>query len=196
MIGLTSPGNVDFVQSLGWYTDVVTYDDVASLPEVDAVSVDISGDGPTLAAVHERLGDHLKYSMIIGKSHHDSPFAEVDGGPAPELFFAPTEVSRRIEEWGADEYQRRCAEALDGVRRRITPMAHRRALQRASSRSVDLVGHVRRSRPAEHRPDRLAARLTSQKASHLAANFPTAHPTASPTTTPGRPPASMRLSVD
>ena len=113
VIGLTSPANVDFVTSLGWYTDVFTYDDVASLPELDAVSVDISGDGDTLAAVHDRLGDHLKYSMIIGKSHHDSPFAEVAVGPTPELFFAPTEIGRRIEEWGADEYQRRCIAALE-----------------------------------------------------------------------------------
>jgi hypothetical protein len=112
VIGLTSSRNADFVSSLDWYTDVVTYDDITALPEVDAVSVDISGDGLTLAAVHERLGDHLKYSMIIGKSHHDSPFAQVEVGPTPELFFAPTEVSRRIEEWGADEYQRRGAEAL------------------------------------------------------------------------------------
>jgi len=113
VVGLTSAGNVDFVESLGWYTDVLTYDDVASLPDVDAVSVDVSGDGPTLAAVHERLGDHLKHSMIIGKSHHDSPQAQVSTGPTPELFFAPTEVTRRIEQWGAEEYRRRCAEALD-----------------------------------------------------------------------------------
>jgi hypothetical protein len=77
------------------------------------VSVDISGDGVTLAAVHDRLGGHLKYSMIIGKSHHDSPFADVAVGPTPELFFAPTEVSRRIAEWGPHEYQRRCDRALE-----------------------------------------------------------------------------------
>jgi len=114
VIGLTSPSNVDFVTSLGWYTDVLTYDDVTSLPLVDAVVVDISGDGRTLAAVHNRLGDHLRYSMIIGKSHHDAPPAPITAGPTPELFFAPTEVSRRIDEWGPAEYRRRCAEALEG----------------------------------------------------------------------------------
>lgn len=113
VIGLTSPANLDFVRSLDCYTEARPYDEVATLPEVDTVSVDMSGNGPTLATLHERLGDHLKHSMIIGKSHHDSPMAEVAAGPTPELFFAPTEVSRRIEEWGAEEYQRRCAEALD-----------------------------------------------------------------------------------
>ncbi|HEX2575093.1 MAG TPA: DUF2855 family protein [Aquihabitans sp.] len=111
--GVTSPGNVDFVRSLGWYTDVLTYDDIPSLPQVDAVSVDISGDGRSLAAVHDRFGDHLKHSMVIGKSHHDAPMAEVTAGPTPEFFFAPTEVSRRIAEWGADGFRRRSAEALE-----------------------------------------------------------------------------------
>ena len=45
------------------------------------MSVDMAGDAAALAAVHEQLGDRLKYSMIIGKSHHDSPMAEVSVGP-------------------------------------------------------------------------------------------------------------------
>ena len=44
VVGVTSAGNAEFVRSLGWYTDVVTYDDIAALPEVDAVSVDMAGD--------------------------------------------------------------------------------------------------------------------------------------------------------
>jgi len=113
VVGVTSAGNAEFVRSLGWYTDVVTYDDIASLPAVDAVSVDMAGDSVALSAVHEQLGERLKYSMIIGKSHHDSPMAQVSVGPTPELFFAPTEVSRRLEEWGPEEYQRRCSAALE-----------------------------------------------------------------------------------
>lgn len=113
VVGVTSAGNAEFVRSLGWYTDVVTYDDIAALPSVDAVSIDMAGDSVALAAVHDHLGDHLKHSMIIGKSHHDSPMAEISVGPTPELFFAPTEVSRRLEEWGAEEYQRRCSTALE-----------------------------------------------------------------------------------
>ena len=78
--------------------------------------------------MHERLGDHLKYSMIIGKSHHDSPMAQISVGPTPELFFAPTEVSRRLEEWGAEEYQRRCSAALEEFVAGSAIVAHRRAV--------------------------------------------------------------------
>jgi hypothetical protein len=112
VVGVTSTGNAEFVRSLGWYTDVVSYDDIASLPLVDAVSVDMAGDAAVLAAVHGHFGERLKYSMIIGKSHHDSPMAQAPVGPAPELFFAPTEVSRRSAEWGPEEYRRRCSVAL------------------------------------------------------------------------------------
>ena len=112
VIGLTSTANVEFVRSLGWYTDVLTYDDLDSLPIADAVAVDLSGAAAVVAGVHERLGDHLKYSMIIGKSHHDAPPVEITVGPSPQLFFAPTEVSRRLAEWGHDDYHRLTAESL------------------------------------------------------------------------------------
>ena len=113
VVGVTSAGNAEFVRSLGWYDEVVGYDDVGSLPLVPTVSVDMSGNGAALAALHERLGDRLAYSMIIGNSHHDAPLAEVAVDPAPQFFFAPTEIGRRVEAWGRDEYDRRCHEALD-----------------------------------------------------------------------------------
>lgn len=124
VIGLTSATNADFVRSLGWYDEVVTYDDVASLPESDAVSIDMAGNAAALAAVHERLGDHLKYSMIVGNSHHDAPPAEITAGPTPEFFFAPSEVTRREQAWGVEDYQKRLADALaafiDGSDRWLT----------------------------------------------------------------------------
>ena len=113
IIGLTSPANAEFVRSLGWYTQVIGYDDIGSLPRAPAVSIDMSGDTVVLAAVHDRLGDQLAYSMIIGKSHHDSPTAVIAVGPNPELLFAPTEVSRRLEQWGREDYQRRSTQALE-----------------------------------------------------------------------------------
>ena len=112
VVGLTSARNADFVRSLGWYDDVVTYDDIGSLPEGDAVSIDMAGDSTVLADLHATLGDRLKYSMIIGKSHHDAPNVEVVGGPTPQLFFAPSEVTRRTEQWGHDAYQQRMTGAL------------------------------------------------------------------------------------
>ena len=107
VVGITSPANVDFVRSLGCYLDVVTYDDISSLPVIPSVSVDMAGNGAALEAVHAHLDDQLLHSMTIGKSHHDSPPASLTTGPSPQFFFAPTAAGRLLESWGPDEFQRR-----------------------------------------------------------------------------------------
>lgn len=113
LIGVTSPGNVDFVRGLGRYSEVVTYDEIASIPAGGAVAVDMAGNGPATAALHEHLGDSLAHSMIVGRSHHDAPTSSPEHGPTPELFFAPTAMSQ-MAEGGVDqaELQARSADAL------------------------------------------------------------------------------------
>ena len=113
IIGVTSAANAEFVRSLGWYDDVLTYDALAALPAGGgAVVIDMAGNSAVLAAVHEHFGDRLAHSMIVGMSHHDTEPVEVTAGPTPSFFFAPTEVSRRLEQWGRADYQRRSADAL------------------------------------------------------------------------------------
>ncbi|WP_040492932.1 DUF2855 family protein [Ilumatobacter nonamiensis] len=115
VVGVTSTGNVEMVEELGFYDSVVTYDAIDTIPtDGGAVSIDMAGNPQALAAVHARFGDGLAYSMTVGRSHHDAPAASDAPmeGPQPQLFFAPTEVTRRIDEWGRAEYGRRCADAL------------------------------------------------------------------------------------
>ncbi len=118
VVGLTSAGNADFVSSLGYYDQVVTYDDVDSIDAtVSSVSIDMAGNPTVLGAVHTHLGDQLQYSMTVGRSHHDAPMADPAAaaglpGPQPQMFFAPTEVTRRFEQWGRESYQQRSADAL------------------------------------------------------------------------------------
>jgi hypothetical protein len=127
VVGLTSAGNADFVRSLGFYDTVVTYDEIDDaengVPLVDSVVIDMAGNPNVIAAVHQRLGDRVKYSMMIGKSHHDAVPTGPRGslpGAAPQFFFAPTALDRLVEAWGAAEYRRRTAEAthefIDGSR--------------------------------------------------------------------------------
>jgi hypothetical protein len=115
VVGVTSERNLDFVTSLGCYTTAIPYDAVGSMPTgIPTVSIDMAGSPVVLAALHERLGDDLRYSMTVGRSHHDAPSAATSQlpGPQPQLFFAPTEVARRLEQWGREEYARRAAGAL------------------------------------------------------------------------------------
>jgi len=118
VVGLTSVANADFVRSLGFYDTVVTYDQVDDADNgialLDSVVIDMAGNPNVLAAVHQRLGDRVKYSMMIGRSHHDSVPTEPAGtlpGAAPQFFFAPTALDRLVSMWGAGEYRRRTTEA-------------------------------------------------------------------------------------
>jgi NADPH:quinone reductase-like Zn-dependent oxidoreductase len=113
VIGVTSMANVDFVRSVGFYDEVISYDDIDSVEATSAaVIIDMAGNSTVLAALHERLGDAIGHSMTVGMSHHDAPRTAVTAGPTPQMFFAPTEVSRRIEEWGREAYGERIRLAL------------------------------------------------------------------------------------
>ncbi len=114
VVGVTSEGNRTFVESLGFYDQVVTYDEVDQIStDGGAVSIDMAGNPTALAAVHQRFGDGLAYSMTVGRSHHDAMPSDIEMvGPEPQLFFAPTEVGRRQAEWGREDYAMRCNDAL------------------------------------------------------------------------------------
>jgi Protein of unknown function (DUF2855) len=102
-IGLTSERHVAFVESTGLYDRVVAYDDVASLPKTMSVCVDFAGNAALLHAIHERLGDALAYSCLVGVTHVDAPAGEKAGpmpGPAPIVFFAPDHAVATIKELG------------------------------------------------------------------------------------------------
>ena len=70
VIGLTSADNSDFVRSLGCYDEVVTYDQVASLPPDQPVAfVDMAGNSALRAKLHRHFGEGMKYSGRIGLTH-------------------------------------------------------------------------------------------------------------------------------
>jgi len=128
LVGVTSASNRAFVEGVGLYDAVVTYDEIATTgsidPEATSAVVDMAGAGAAVAAIHGRLGDRIAHSMVVGKSHHDAAPVAVPAGPQPQMFFAPSEIEGRIAEWGADGYARRVHEALgsfiDGSHRWLT----------------------------------------------------------------------------
>ncbi|KRR28627.1 DUF2855 family protein [Bradyrhizobium retamae] len=103
-IGLTSPGNTSFVKSLGCYDEVVTYENVSSLPTNSAVAyVDMTGNTPLRATLHRHFGEQMKYSGIVGLTHRRSSpdeLAQALPGAKPQFFFAPDQIRKRAKEWG------------------------------------------------------------------------------------------------
>jgi hypothetical protein len=117
-IGLTSAGNVDFVKSLGCYDQVVTYDEVNSLPADQPVAyVDMAGNGPLRATLHRHFGQQMKYSGLIGLTHRKSSpadAAQVLPGAKPQFFFAPDQIRKRAKEWGPGGFDARFGAAWAG----------------------------------------------------------------------------------
>lgn len=112
--GLTSAANAAFVRTTGYYTTVVGYDDIASLPpDTPAVFVDFAGDARVLGAVHGQLARALRYSCQVGLTHWDRMGApEGLPGPAPILFFAPDHLTQRLADWGPAEFGARLGNAM------------------------------------------------------------------------------------
>ena len=113
-VGLTSSGNVDFVKGAGLYDEVLAYDDLSSLADVPSVSVDFAGNADLLQQLHERLGDALKYSCLVGVTHIDARGEGLGAGhdlpgPTPTLFFAPDHAVSLFNELGPEEAGRRMA---------------------------------------------------------------------------------------
>jgi hypothetical protein len=115
VIGLTSDANVDFVNSIGEYHDVVTYSEISTLNAlVPTVVVDMAGNPEVLASVHAHFGESLKYSCSIGATHWDQTSHRVDiSGPKPQFFFAPSQLSKRGKEWGREDLNNRLETALN-----------------------------------------------------------------------------------
>lgn len=112
-VGLTSAGNVDFTRTLGCYDEVLSYDEVTSLPaDVPTVYVDMSGSAPLRAAVHEHLQDFLVHDAVVGATHYEQQGAAGRlPGARPAFFFAPDQMVKRRADWGADGITSRFGEA-------------------------------------------------------------------------------------
>jgi hypothetical protein len=112
VIGLTSPRNAEFVESLGFYDTVLTYDQADELPRGESLRyVDMAGDTDLRRRVHEHLTDDLSASVVVGATHWERASLDAgDGplpGPRPEFFFAPAVIEQLAAELGATELQRR-----------------------------------------------------------------------------------------
>ncbi|SDT92754.1 DUF2855 family protein [Halopseudomonas salegens] len=102
IVGLTSAGNRDFVAGLGYYDDVVGYDEIEQMdPQRRSVVVDFAGNSDVLGRIHQQFADNLYFSSLVGAAHWDQRGGSKElPGPAPEVFFAPGYWAQRAKESG------------------------------------------------------------------------------------------------
>ncbi|MBV8701261.1 MAG: DUF2855 family protein [Bradyrhizobium sp.] len=116
VIGLTSASNVDFVKSLGCYDEVLTYDQVTSVPSVTpVVYVDMAGNSRLREMLHRHFGEAMRYSGRIGLTHRATSPDEPDlPGAKPRFFFAPDQMRKRARKWGPGGIDQRFGTAWAG----------------------------------------------------------------------------------
>jgi len=91
-IGVTSARHLSFVDTLGVFDTVVSYDTLSSAePAGPTVFIDLTGDDALRRAVCTHLGDMLLQTALVGFTH---PVSAVDParplpGPPAEFFFTP-----------------------------------------------------------------------------------------------------------
>lgn len=113
-IGLTSPGNQEWVAGLGLYGETVNYDALADIDaSIPTVIVDMSGNSTLLSDLHAHLGDKLVHCLNVGLTHW-SEGGKDTGIPKEkrEFFFAPSHIQMRIKEWGADGFDSRSSQFI------------------------------------------------------------------------------------
>lgn len=117
VIGLTSESNKAFVENMGIYDQVLTYQEVAKINnEKRTAYIDMSGNRRVLAEVHHHLNENLVCSCGVGITHWNARDAEDPRslpGAAPSMFFAPDQIQKRTKEWGGEELQKRLRVAWD-----------------------------------------------------------------------------------
>ncbi len=114
VVGLTSGPNVEFVEALGCYDDIYTYDNIDQISGGPTALIDFAGNQNVVMAVHQHFAEDLKHSAVIGGTHWDAdrPEPAPMPGAKPEFFFAPTRIEVRAKDWGVAEMQRQLGEAF------------------------------------------------------------------------------------
>ncbi|MFK7982808.1 MAG: DUF2855 family protein, partial [Saprospiraceae bacterium] len=108
IVGLTSKGNMNFVNGLGYYDCVLSYDEVAKLSNTEpSVIVDFSGNAQLQENLQSHLGSQLAYNCLVGMVDWTNRGGAKSAATNGKFFFAPSQALKRNKEWGVAGFQQR-----------------------------------------------------------------------------------------
>jgi len=107
VIGMTSNNNTEFVNKLGVYQQVISYNDIEKINKnIKTVIVDMSGNTQQLRKIDEHLNGNLQHCIQVGLTHWDEAQAEFPfKNTSSEMFFAPGHIQKRVAEWGPKVFE-------------------------------------------------------------------------------------------
>ena len=154
VVGLTSAGNVAFVESLGCYDRVLPYDAIDQLSTaVPTAYLDFAGSTDVLARIRRHLDARLVYEAVVGITSQEQSGAQALSSPRTTVFFAPDQMRKRAADWGREGLDLRFADAwrsfaaaaegwVDVVRHHGPEALGQVWLEVLAGRSAPRVGHV------------------------------------------------------
>ena len=120
VVGLTSTANVNFVEDLECYDEVLTYDEVADMRYTTPVWIlDFAGNKGLLQQLQE-IFDHLHHtSLFIGVTDIEAQQNKPSGKLKGDVFFAPQHIKMLIKMWGHERFMSEYAQAWELVAKGI-----------------------------------------------------------------------------
>ena len=114
IVGLTSRNNTNFLEGLGCYDEVISYDQLEKINNQDlSVMVDMSGNQEILSSIQDSLGNNMVKCLTVGMTHWnkggtvEDALAEAELQDRTEFFFAPSHIQKRNSDWGVEGYNKR-----------------------------------------------------------------------------------------
>lgn len=112
IVALTSPGNVEFTESLGCYDRVLAYDAVSELrSDAPTAYLDLAGSAELRTRLRAHLGDLLVHDAVVGVTHQERGATGDQRDARTTFFFAPDQMRKRTGEWGRPVLDQRFADA-------------------------------------------------------------------------------------
>lgn len=114
VIGLTSAGNLDTVESLGVYDHSCAYEDVSKLDSTKrTMIVDMSGNAVLLAQLQTHFADNLRFTLNVGLTHWGEVSKTGNANTQrSEMFFAPSQIQSLVKALGRAEFERKTNEFI------------------------------------------------------------------------------------
>ncbi|GAB5378700.1 MAG: DUF2855 family protein [Aliiglaciecola sp.] len=138
VVGLTSKGNIAFTKESGCYDQVLSYDEYNNLSnQQDTIVLDFAGNKPLLLNIQEHLGDAMQSMIYIGVTDVKSQMKKFEGELKGHLFFAPSQVKKRTEEWGGQGFMQKYAAAWMAFAKHIHPLLSTDQVQ-----GIDAICHL------------------------------------------------------
>lgn len=102
VIGMTSAGNLAFVEALNCCDQALVYGNERDIDtSVPTAYVDMSGNAKLTETLHNLLGGNMVESCMVGATHWEHRGRAQDlPGAKPTFFFAPGQIAKRDQEWG------------------------------------------------------------------------------------------------